>query len=166
MIIMSIISNFSAIYSSFLAFWFGIYFEKEEKNIVKKINNKNIIFLLFIFIFLFVLRLIISKFISNLELLHAPFRNLISIVFCLLIISFLTKYKIKSKIFELIGKFSYELYIVHPLIIIIFSNVSSNSPLLILLVIIVYVIAYFINCISNKIETKLLKQKSNIEKCK
>lgn len=149
-------------YASIIGFYLGIKYGMNEE-IVNKFLSKNtklkFYILLFIFLILFAARLIVSKKISSAEIIHGPYRNILCICFAFIIIMFLKIFDFNSKILSKLGKYSYEIYIIHPIMIFVFRNLIINNNLFIVITVICTILlSISVNHINNFL---LLKNKLN-----
>lgn len=142
-LIVGIIVNIPANWlSSIIGFFLGILYADQEKNINKILENYNISVVSIAFIILFIMRLLISMFITDCEVLHLPYRNILDILFILIIIMISSRIEFKSKFILFFGKISYEIYIIHPFLIYLYSeNIRVNS----LYCLIVFVFTIFLS---------------------
>ena len=69
------------------------------------------------FMILFCLRLIVSLRITDSEILHGPFRNVIDVFFIFSLICLTKIIEIRNNAMGFIGKVSYEIYLIHPIVI-------------------------------------------------
>lgn len=123
--------------SSIIGFWFGLYFSLNENKLKVKLENnylKSLLFFGSLFILLFVFRLIISLKITDAAIIHVPFRNLLCILFLITSILICMKINFKGKLLRFFGNISYEIYIIHPFLIFIFSKYITNNSVCILLI--------------------------------
>lgn len=145
-IIMSLIGIGSQWFSSIISFPFGIYVYKNKDHIKKHLYSlKNLIFLFITFILLFCLRIFLSYYIYSGEILHGMFRNLICINFCLFIYGFSLKNSITTNLSKFLGKISYEIYLVHPILLYFINNLSSNSVFILVVIILSIFFSYILN---------------------
>lgn len=147
------ILNISAFwYSSVIGFGFGLYYKYKEDEFKLKLKNeylKKLIILICAFAILFVGRLIISLKVTDIELLHGIYRNLLSVMFIIIILMLSLKLKVYSKILSFLGNISYEIYLTHYFIILLFSkNLNSNSINILFIIILTILISFGINKIS------------------
>lgn len=81
-------------------------------------------------------RLFLSYIGVNYEILHIFLRNIVTVCFILFLLTVTYKIDFKNKFITELGKYSYEIYICHHLFKTMFSDLTDNSYLFILLVLI------------------------------
>lgn len=153
-IIGSIYIEGSQWFSSIIGFPFGLLYKKYEKEICRKIEHifgngfKSLFKLFAIFMILFLLRLVISYFITDSEIIHGLYRNLVVVAFCLFICEFMKNYsfkKDKNILIKNLQSTSYEIYLLHPIFIHYFKSVYQNSLVVILLFVLVMLSSFLFN---------------------
>ena len=135
-------------YNTVMCFFMGIIIAIYKEKIIKFIsNNYKKVFVLICILFLLSWYLVINSVYSY----YATFIS--AIVFCLFITIFTYKFNLTSKIFELLGNISYEIYIIQlPIINIAIKIMGINFMSLL----IVLLITIFISIITNKLTKSIM----------
>lgn len=97
-----------------------------------------------LFGFVFAGRLVLSYIGVNSEILHIILRNVVTLCFILFLLTVTYKIEFKSKIITIFGVYSYEIYICHHFFKTMFSDLTDNAYLFILLVVALTVVLSFI----------------------
>lgn len=124
--VLGIESYYSA---SVSAFFFGTLWYYYQNSFTKWIRTSyyirsSIIFCLFLF--LFTGRLALSWIGIDSEWVHVPLRNIISVLFILCLITITQKIEIRSRILSWLGSISYELYLIHGMLITFLSRENES----------------------------------------
>lgn len=120
--------------ASIAGFFLGVIWSKIDKRIITWIREKyctKLFFVLGAFGTLFVGRLYLSVQGLDNEIIQLIFRNFVSVLFILSMISITQKVRFMSIILEWLGNISYELYLVHYILLTMFSNLNSNIYLIV-----------------------------------
>lgn len=116
--------------ASIAAFYLGIIWEKYAVVIIPWIRKSYVIKLIIsilVCVVLFFGRLFLAfRYIDN-ELMHTILRNIISIAFIFMMITVTQKVQFKGLILDFLGSISYELYMVHYVLLCIGSRVDNNN---------------------------------------
>lgn len=86
------------------------------------------------FMLLFSIRLVLSYYGIDNEWLHILFRNIISISFVLVVLAFTKEFELKSRLFGVLGKFSYEIYMIHFVLLQILNPYVKNTNVYVFLI--------------------------------
>ena len=159
MFILAILDVPSVWFSSIIGFWFGLFYKYNEENFLEKFKIKywkKLFIVAMLFGILFIGRLIISYLGIDSELIHAPFRNIIVILFDCLILMLCLKLNFKQGIFNFLGNISYEIYLIHPFILLIYKdNLYMNSLNIIMVIVLSIIFAYILSTIRRKFFKKM-----------
>lgn len=143
-------------YSSIIGFYIGILYGMNEAGVNRFLNKRYYVkfFLLWgTFMVLFCFRLIVSLWITDSEILHGPFRNVIDLFFIFSLISLSKIIEIKNNALRFIGKISYEIYLVHPFIIYILRDrIWSNAKYTIIIFVISLGLAWLLHEVNKSIQ--------------
>lgn len=119
--------------ASIVAFLLGVIWNKIDKKIITWIRKKYCLKLLIIlgtFCILFLGRLfLVAKGLDN-EIVQLILRNLISVLFILSLIAITQKVRFTGKILGWLGDVSYELYIIHYVLLTMFSGLNPSRYLI------------------------------------
>lgn len=116
-------------YGSTLCFSLGLLYYKYERKATQVIKKQ---FVLFIIICTVTLVLSMATFfiLGDRSILGNPVaRNIASVSFCVGVLMLLSKYIVKNRISYFLGKCSYEIFIVHPFVLTLFTKVEFASSL-------------------------------------
>ncbi len=156
--ILAILNVPSVWFSSIIGFWFGLFYKYNEENFLERFKVKywNKLFIVAtLFCILFIGRLIISYLGIDSELIHAPFRNIIVIIFNCLILMLCLRFNFKPGIFNFLGNISYEIYLIHPFVLLLYKdNLYMNSLNIIVVIIVSIIIAYILSELRKRIFKK------------
>lgn len=146
--------------ASISAFALGVVWNRLFNNRFVKYLKTNYVLklcgLVILFCLIFAGRLFLSYVGFNSEILHIVLRNVVTVCFVLMLLAFTYRFKFKGKIITVLGKYSYEIYICHHLFKTMFSDLTDNAYLFILLVLILtFVLSLIVHRIS-QISKKLL----------
>ena len=148
-------------YSSVIGFYAGIFYGMHEKEVDRILNRKywrNLFLLLAGFGALFCMRLLVSIKITDAEVLHGPFRSIIDLVFILFVISLLEIIVIRKNALNYMGKISYEIYLVHPLLIYIFRDQLWMNEIFCMIIFAASIAAaYLLNAVNARLSKMILK---------
>ena len=161
-IIISIISYLFKFgwYVECLGFIYGIIIYKLQ-NKFNNIINKNYIFNLVFFTLLSIVLRIIYIRVKNIEMVNYIIKVILGISLICLIAIILKRIKIYNKLLKKLGKISYEVFLLHIIIIHVFENLDITSGVYISLVIITTILcAYLMNKLDIKIANGLKYKKS------
>ena len=149
-------------YSSIIGFYVGIFYGMNESKVRELINSnyyRNLCIIFISFNTLFCSRLIIAAKITNSEILHSAYRSIIDFAFIFFLISLLEIIEIKRPIMCFIGKISYELYLVHPVLIYMLrSKKLADGWFIVIVFSSSIILACLINAINNHISKVFIKK--------
>lgn len=148
------------LFGSTLSFLIGIYFANAEEKIVKLINKKYIINLI-ISIVLFLIALKFSVDITMNTILYKPFVLIfLGVSYTILNIIVFQKIKIKNKLTIFLGSISYELYLIHKLVIDLtykYIGVTNKYIYITVCLLVSIFLAYILNLVFKKVRKKNVK---------
>ena len=115
--------------ASISAFTLGVFWNKIDRRMITWIREKYFLKLTVIlgaFGIMFLGRLILSAQGINNEIVHLILRNLISVLFVFALIAVTQKVQFTGKVLEWLGNISYELYVVHYVLLSMLNGLSTN----------------------------------------
>lgn len=147
-------------YSSIIGFYAGILYGMNENKVTDILHERyyvKLFLLFFAFVILFGLRLVVSSRITDSEILHGPFRNVIDIVFILFLVSLFEIIEIKKDTMLFMGKISYEIYLIHPFIIYSLSKkIWDDAKYSLIAFLCSIILAYILNVINVRLSKKII----------
>ena len=147
-------------YSSVIGFYIGIIYGVNEDIVTDYLNtgyNVKVLLLFVSFAVLFCMRLIISLLVTDSEFLHGVLRSIIDVLFIAFFVSFCRVIEIKRTALILIGNISYEIYIIHPVVMYILKNkIHANTWYCLIAFVSSICLAYILNALNKQIFKMIL----------
>ena len=101
--------------------------------------------------------MVVSSRITDSEILHGPFRNVIDIVFILFLVSLFEIIEIKKDTILFMGKISYEIYLIHPFIIYSLSKkIWDDAKYSLIAFLCSIILAYILNVINVRLSKRII----------
>lgn len=142
--------------ASISAFWFGMFWAGYKSRIEKLCVSRytiNLVVSSLLFVLLFSFRLLMTYMIRDDGIIQTVLRNLITVLFVNMVMLIVQKISIRSGILEWFGQISYEIYIVHFVLLYPLMSILGRTNLFVFFVFMSsIIIAYAINRISGMLQ--------------